>query len=202
MIVYLETNAILHIALKQQHRAITERFVGMGRKALIELRIPAIALAEAHYPVRERESLTRQLISQSQELSRVMQGSSAKAYANAVAAANVLESQMVSILGTERQSLQRSVCSLARAIASIPLTGGIFAQAYRLMSELDLEDFDALICATIFEDAKQHSGADKVLLSYDARLVAAIRPKCKQYKIKAFSDPQNCLNYILHLLPS
>lgn len=196
MILYLETNGILELALKQERVAGTERLVELAQAGDIVLVVPAIAFAESYYPLRERLRWFEQYQRMTQEAVGAMGRSQAEAYARIVAAGNELETRLGTVLIQEREALQQSILSLAALAECIPLSADVIGASIDLAAALGLTEFDAMVCASIINHAETIPGDRKAFLSYDGDLLRSGGPELRQSGITLFAEAGQCLAYV------
>jgi len=195
VILYLETNGILELALRQERVADTERLVELAKAGNIALAVPAIALAESYYPLRERMQWFEQYQRMTQEAVSAMGRSQAEAYTKIAAAGSEVETQLVAILTQERGSLEQSILSLIDLAESIPLSADIIQSSINLSAAIGLTEFDAMICASVINHANGEPDARKAFLSYDEDLLRNGRRELRHAGIDLFSDAEQCLAY-------
>lgn len=195
MILYLETNGILELALAQERAADTERLVELAQSGTIALVVPAIAFAESYYPLRERLQWFEQYQRMTQEAVGAMGRTQTEAYRRIVDAGNELETRLGTVLIQERESLQRSILSLAGLAECIALSADVIRASIDLAAALGLTEFDAMVCASIINHADADPQSRKAFLSYDQDLLRSGGPDLRQAGITLFADAGQCLAY-------
>ena len=196
MIVYIETNGIIDLALKQEKAKYTRQLIRLAKANVIQLGVPAVSIAEAYYPLRERIDKFGTYLEQTQQLIRDLGRSTAKAYVELVRAANPLEAQLTVLLDKERISLDDCVSAVTRIANIIPLTDQVLAQALRLKKALNLTEFDAMVCASIVLHAGNLQLPRMAFLSFDEELVRKSSARLRKAGIVSFSNPQACIDYV------
>ncbi len=199
MILYLETNGILDLALRQERSARTQELIELTRQGVLGLCVPAMALAESYYPLRERLQVLRDYRGMTNEMTGSMARSQAETYREIVAVGNELENRVGAIIDQERSSLRQCLIQLTDIADDIPLSSAIVRAGIDLMLARDLTEFDAMICASILQHAAGvPANRPKAFLSYDMDLVPVMYTEFRQAGVITFSDAEQCIAYVQH----
>ncbi|WP_375759877.1 PIN domain-containing protein [Corallococcus exercitus] len=153
MIVYIESNFILELALGQEGAAAAESILSGAEQRLFELVIPAFSLSEpfgtlAHRG-RERKKIGNQLEEQFRQLRRSRQHQ---------ATIQPFETAPAVLLGletAESDALDSVVMRSLRTASRIELTIEMFEQALNYRRDYDLSSSDAIIYASVVADARK-----------------------------------------------
>jgi predicted nucleic acid-binding protein len=196
VIVYLETNGILDVALHQERSAQTGQLLSMAADGAIQMYVPAVALAESYYPLRKRTQEFAEYQRMNKRIAEQMNRSSAEEYRFIVRAGSDLEIRLGALLEHERASLRECIVRLSRHAHDIPLSVEVIHGAFELMSSADLTEFDAMICSSILQHAAgAPSDAHKAFLSYDEELAGKAENELRRAGVVTFSDPEKCAAY-------
>ncbi|MFP2900114.1 hypothetical protein [Corallococcus sp. 4LFB] len=153
MIVYVESNFILELALGQEGANAAESILSGAEQRLFELMIPAFSLSEpfgtmAHRG-RERKKLGNLLEEQFRQLRRSRQHK---------ATIQPIETAPTVLLGletAESDALDSVVMRSLRTAGRIELTADMFEQALNYRRDYDLSSSDAIIYAAVVADARK-----------------------------------------------
>lgn len=158
VIIYVETNFVLELALTQEEHAECRRILNLAgeSEAGVELALPAASIVEAYESLerktRRRRTLHRALLEEAGQLSR--SGPYAERSEELREAMGVLPA---SIEGQER-ALDAALEEVVSRATILPLDRGTFARAARYRETLDLDDpQDALGLASVVADLEQRA---------------------------------------------
>lgn len=150
MIVYVESNFILEIALVQDAHDACEQLIALAENKKIVLAIPAFSVAETHSTVerrhRDRRDLHRKLSPELQQLART------RSYTVQSEAMKTITGLLMSSIDDERTRLSTTAAAILSASRTIPLTADVLASATRLQPLHGLTSTDAIVFASVLSD--------------------------------------------------
>jgi predicted nucleic acid-binding protein len=154
VIVYVESNFLLELALGQEEREFAAEILALAERRLIDLAYPAFALGEPFSTVshraRERDRLASQVAAQVRELGRSAPHQQLAATLQHVPAA------LAGIGKVEFDLLEESVARLLAAGRGLQTDSDSFRRALTYQRRYDLEPMDAVIYAAVVVDMEQH----------------------------------------------
>jgi predicted nucleic acid-binding protein len=166
VIVYVETNFLLEIALRQEQHAACERVLGLGESCVV-LVAPAFCLAEAHHALigrhKRRRDLHRQVIT---ELGILAQTDSYQQQTDAMADVTGL---LIRSMEEEEQRLDRTVDRVVRVAAIVPLGAEIMRSAMAVRKQYPLSVPDAIVFASVLSHLEAESPQEACFLNRDAK---------------------------------
>jgi hypothetical protein len=166
MRVYVESNFVLEVVLKQEQHVACEDLVGLAKTSSIELVLPSFSLLEPHQTIVRREkdwkALRSSLLEQAKQLDRT-----------AWIASEVpqLRQAVELLLRADQEAARRfsevraSLLDVARMIS---IGTEVLQRASMLVAELDLELPDAVMLAAVLGDAASQP-APSVFLNRNTR---------------------------------
>lgn len=190
MIVYVESNFILELALEQSEVEPCRELIEIAEAGRIELVIPAVAFVEPyekqHRTIAERNKTYRRFSASMQQLGRTQRYASSADRVIAEVATLVVES-----VNSESERLDDLLLKLINRCRVIPLHPDVVIQSFQIRSDFGLTPEDAYVFASISLDAQTHRG-QKVFISRDrafadANLTEILRQQNCHY-IYSFGD--------------
>ncbi|MDM8515013.1 PIN domain-containing protein [Desulfobacterales bacterium HSG16] len=158
MNVYVESNFILELALKQEQCSSCDAIMSLGEKRNIKIILPAFSLSEPYDTVirrsKGRESLTKKLALEMQQLSR------SEPYKNKVEVIQQITSFLVQSIEDEQERLTTTLEKLLQVAETIPLEKTILSSSVRFQKTFGFSPQDAIIYASVLEHL-QLSDSDK-----------------------------------------
>ncbi len=168
MIVYVESNFVLELALEQEESPAAQSILQLAEEKKIDLAFPALALYEPHWKIEQRSKERQQLHESIRKQLRELQRSGPHQY---VAAG--LESLLPDMLRVNKSETDNFEVALNRLLAtgrSLDLTEARFRQSLTYRTRHDLSLQDSVIFAVIIADLQQHVSEEvKCFISRDAR---------------------------------
>jgi predicted nucleic acid-binding protein len=156
VIVYVETNFILKIALEQEEHAAAIDILQIAERREIDLAFPAFSICEPFETVtrraRERNRLSEAVNSELRQLSR---SAPHREYAESFLK---LATELVQIKKGEADRLEGTIERLLAVARVMPMTVSIFSAGRRYADALGLSAPDAFIYASIVADLSEHGG--------------------------------------------
>ena len=154
MKVYVESNFVLEVALEQEQHEPCKELIRLAEEGAIELVMPSYALAEPHFSLvhnqRRREDLSRSLDIEAKQLQRT--ASLSEEVASLAGASELLIRAGVSA----RTRFSKTYSQLLNIGRFIPLTNDVLEQAPAMANRFDIELPDALMLASVLNDARSH----------------------------------------------
>ncbi|MSQ14331.1 MAG: hypothetical protein EXR50_00490 [Dehalococcoidia bacterium] len=168
MIVYVESNFVLEIALGQEQALSAEAILSMAEDDSIDLAFPAFALSEPFstitYHGAERQKL---LSSLSQELGQLERS---RAHQEVVSLLRPLPIILTEIQKMETDRLESTVGQMLKVGRAINLSEMSFQQALLYGEDYSLSPQDAIIYSVILADIKEHPTQElKCFISRDKK---------------------------------
>ena len=168
MIVYVESNFLLEIALGQEQALDAERLLDLLYERRTRLVIPAFGLSEPFSRIRQRDRdrriLFQSLNSQARDLGR------SQGYHELVATLDQISRALIAI---EREEMDRLLEATRRVLAIadvIPITTAMFTRSLAFQDQFSLQPEDSLILAGIVEDLRANATGDiACFVSKDAK---------------------------------
>jgi predicted nucleic acid-binding protein len=147
VIVYVESNFVLELALRQEEHEACTRIVSLAKRGRIQLVVPAFSLAEPLETLtrrhRQRRELQRTL---SVEFAQLRRSRSYQARAIAMSEVNLL---LVESEKEEQARLARTRAALLKTAEIIPLTADILRSATASEIKYVLTAQDAIVYASV-----------------------------------------------------
>lgn len=172
MIVYVESNFVLELALEQEQAQYAEAIFGLAEQSSLTLVIPSFALSEPFSTIelrkRNRERLSAELAGQLRQLRR------SALHRDLVARSEPAVLSLGESYEREKASLQAVVRRIAACGSVIALDTAVFQQATRHQGQYGLSPPDAIIYASVLAHVQQAPSAE---------------PKYLVSKDKGFNDP-------------
>lgn len=168
MIVYVESNFVVEIALGQEQAASAGAILALAENRKIELVFPGFALSEPFATIthrnRERERLSKTLAETLRQLRR------SEPHQQTVSDLQSVPGILTSLAKKEMDLLQGTVKRLLSAGRSVELSSRIFEQAIVYQFMFDLSPQDGIIYAAIIADLLNHTRkSPKCFISRDKR---------------------------------
>jgi len=194
MIVYVETNYVIEMALEQEQFCAARQILQLARDGKIVLTFPSFALVEPFWTLANWEAKRNRLNEQLQSLNVEIKQLQRSGLHSAL-----LEVNFAKIAKKERHSLQNVVKDLLSFGRPIQLGGPEFEQALRMQTTLGLEIMDAIIYSTLVSDLRrQDVSLPKCFISRDKEAFKArkIREDLRTFGCTYIPDFNNGLKFI------
>jgi predicted nucleic acid-binding protein len=150
MIIYVESNFILEVALGQEESPSAESILLLAENKSIELVFPGFAISEPFATVTQRDRDRRRLRSSFTEMLRQLQRS--EPHKQIVTDLQPVPIILTTIVKTEFDLLQSTVNRLLNVGKSIEIDGPGFRQALIFQRNLGLSPQDSIIYAAVIAD--------------------------------------------------
>lgn len=150
MIVYVESNFVLEIALGQEEAPAAETILELAEQNKLELCCPSFALSEPFATItqrgRKRKDLSKSLAGTIRELQR------SKPHEEVVFELQPIPASLTNIVSKEFSLLQSTVKRLLSVSKLIELNGAIYEQAIAYRFFFGLSPQDSIIYASVISD--------------------------------------------------
>lgn len=160
MIVYVETNFLLEVAFQQEEHLPCSALLAELAGGTLDIRIPAFAIAEARLARRRRAAERTELLHRVQrelrELSRAAEWSELRAQSGALLGALTASGEAA------RGRLEAAIEAIVRGGRVLPLDAEIIARAGNVENWFALASPDALVFASVMQDAERVDAGAKI----------------------------------------
>ena len=147
MLVFVETNFVMEIALRRAGAPACEELLTLAEGRRLQLFIPAYSLVEPHeaMPRRHRERLQtqRRVAQEFKELSR------SGGYEESVQQLDRTAALFARSVEDEQDQLERATAAIQSVAEVVPLTDGIITSGYVIQSDLGLGPQDSFVLASV-----------------------------------------------------
>jgi predicted nucleic acid-binding protein len=196
VIVYVETNFLLELALQQEQHASCEAFLQLAERRAVTLTAPAFSVTEAVTKLRrintDRQELQQRLNPQRRELKRTQSFTPAEDDAFA----KVAEALIRSAHAAEQRFAQLEA-RLFQAVRFLPLDAAVAAEVSRYVNNHGLTPPDATVLASIMRDPQLGKGPS-CFLNRNAKDFEqpSIKELLNQYNCRLIGHFENGLLYV------
>ena len=168
MNVYVESNFVLELALRQAQSESCFTLVNYAVDHQIALVVPAYSLAEPYETItrraKERADVKRAIDETLAQLQRT------SLYAERVDQLRPLTSLLISSAYDERSQLEAAVELMANVSEVIPLTGEVIRESLKCQGDLDFSPQDAFVYASVVSHLKESGSVGQhCFLTRDAK---------------------------------
>jgi hypothetical protein len=197
MIVYIESNFILEIALRQEQYGQAEEILKLAEQKNIELVSPSFSISEpfstVNYRSVERKKLANLI---NQELVQIRRSELHKGVTSAIESSSV---EIADLVSKEVNILQDTVKRILDLKTLIEINNEIFVEALNYQNIYDLSPQDSIIYSSIIFDLKKRdNGINKVFVSRNSKdfLLDDIQDELATYNCKFLPRFDSCISYI------
>ena len=201
MIVYIESNFVLEIALEQEEAPAVENILKLAELGKMELIFPTFALIEPFWTLKyrenERDRLFSSLTQQLNQLQNRLQRS--KMHKELAATIRLAPIDMLQVARKETNSLQSTTKRLLSVGKSIEINQVIFEQSLAYQNYYDLSPQDAIIFSAVINHLQQQSPSEtKCFISRDRRAFndPGIKAELKSFNCRYISNFKDGLSFI------
>jgi len=153
LIVYVESNFVLEIALGQEESASAERVLDFARNRNVELVVPTFALCEPFGTITQRGRdglrLSRTLADHLRQLLR------SEPHRSELQAFESVPETLTRVHGNEMRLLESTLRELLSLARTVELTKEVFEEALEFGSRFGLSPQDAVIYASVLSDLRK-----------------------------------------------
>ena len=168
MILYVETNFLIEIAIKQEQSDAVDSLLLLAESARIDLCYPAFCLGEAFANL-DRRSSRRNTIQQSLSIEARELGRSGPRQGLADGLRR-LSADLASVKKHEADGMDRAMLRLVRCARAIPVDGILYDLARHYATQYALSPQDAIVYGSAITDLKvQQTGDEKLFLSLNSK---------------------------------
>ena len=199
MIVYIESNFVLELALLQEEHRSCDSIVSLAESLAIDLAIPAFSLFEPYEVWRrrtgERTGLHKDLIQEMSQLART------EPYAKTVEDLGDTASILVRSGDEDRRRLDLTVRRILDCAVVIPLQGETLRNAIQYQGSLGLSPQDSVVYASVIAHLSVSSPGAKCFLNRDRKdfSIPDISEELGRYDCRLITRFPAGLNYISSL---
>lgn len=190
MIVYVETNFLLELALQQEEATQAQEILALAEREQIQLVAPALAFFEPfiklHEQTRRRRELHRSLRAELQEMAR------SRPFADLEATSANLTDALVTSTTEDRRRLEEAIIRIRRCATILPLTQSEIGQIVGLDLAYGLQVNDGLIYASIAAHLEAAPAGPKVFATKDGDF-AELRSSLARKDCQLIADFTNTL---------
>lgn len=153
MIVYVESNFVLEVALGQEEASSAEAILTLAENSSIELVFPGFALSEPFSTITHRKREQQRMSSSLAEMVRQLQRS--EPHKQVVTDLLPIPNMLTNLAKTETNLLQSTVKRLFQVSRAIETNAAIFEQALVYQFLFELSPQDSIIYATVITDLRR-----------------------------------------------
>lgn len=202
MIVYVESNFVLEVALEQEQSASAETILKLAESSKIVLTFPSFALSEPFATVmhrnKERVELHNRMTVTLGQLRR------SESHKQTIHDLQPLLLILKNAVNREFDLLHLTVARLLRAGTSIDLDSSILEQALNYQAQFGLKPQDSIIYSTVITDMQRRASTEaKCFLSRDKEAFSinpGIRSELAAYNCRYIGSFVQGLDFIQHAL--
>ncbi len=197
MIVYIESNFVLELALQQEQAAPAEAIVLLAEQGAIDLVIPGFAVSEPLTTLLHYGDQRRTVIDAVEK--EIVQLRRAPRHHALIRDLNGIIESLTKIEDDDTEALNQTLDRLLHAGRVAELDGPTFRQARLYSDRYELRPKDATIYATIVADlAQQPAEQPKCFTSRDAKafLDPSIKTELASYNCRVITSFDQALSYI------
>ena len=199
MIVYVESNFVLELALLQEEHRSCDSIVSLAESLTIDLVIPAFSLFEPYEVWRRRTGKRTELY---ERLTKEMgQLARTEPYAETVEDLGDPASILVRSGDEDKRRLDMTLGRILNCAAVIPLQGETLRDASRFQGSLDLSPQDSVVYASVIAHLSAASPGSKCFLNRDRRdfSIPDIQEELGRYDCRLITKFADGLSYISSL---
>ena len=196
MIVYVESNFVLELALLQEEHDSCDAIIMLAETRDIELVVPAFSLAEPYEALvrrsRQRADLHSRLTTELWELSR------SRSYAEIAERSKEITNVLVQSMEAEKRQLDTTLARLAACAEVIPMGVDILKAGMQLQMRLNLSPQDSIVYSSILAHLVSATNGPKCFLNKDAKdfVTPDIQEQLGGYQCRLITRFSDGLSYL------
>jgi predicted nucleic acid-binding protein len=196
VIVYVESNFVLELALEQEQHESCEQLIRLASAGSVELMLPAFSLAEPHDALISRDKPRRKLASELK--SHLDELGRSKQYRQVPDAFAHLRRILLAAGPIERDGLKRTLESMLAGAEIIPLSSDILNEAIEYQEKLELPAKDAIVLASVMSHLEETLPTESCFLNRNTKDFDSpgVRRLLDLYHCKFFGSFDDGLRYI------
>jgi predicted nucleic acid-binding protein len=200
MIVTVESNFVLEIALRQDEVAECERLIALAQAGSIRLAIPACSLFEPFETMvrrrKQREAIFQKLRDELRELART------EAYAHLGETSKTVTRALAESAEIQAKALDDTIYSLSGIATVIPLTAEVMRRAVNFPMAFSLSPQDSVVFASTDQYLKDQGPDQKVFATKNSRdfLSDEVEDWFSRYNCKVLATFAATRQYVEHAL--
>lgn len=167
MIVYVESNFVLELALEQEQYKSCEEIISICESDEIKLVIPAFCIAEPYETLGRRANERTQMKTSLRNVLRLL--SRSQSYQQEVTALQEVGNLLIRSIEDEQQRLHQTFERILKIAEIIPLEQTILTSAAKFQSGLRLKPPDAIVYASVSHHLKANDKEDKCFLNRNSK---------------------------------
>lgn len=201
MIVYVESNFILELALEQKEAPVVDDILNFAENGTIDLAFPGFSLGETFTSIMHTQSERQGLRNRSDTiLKQLRQSVQSELHKQVVSSLPPVLILLTELAARELELLHTAVERMLRSGRTIEVETSSFLQAVVYQNKFGMRPKDSIIYAAIIEDLKRHSVSEqKCFLSSDRKAFnddPEIKAELTTYNCRYISSFSDGFRYI------
>ena len=198
MIIYVESNFVLELALLQEQHISCENILDICEVGNAKLVVPAFSIAEPYEVLirqhKRRSHLTNELKTEFTQISR------SQPYQTQITSLQEITTLLLNSLEEEQQRLYQTRDKIINLAEIIPLTAEVLMAASNFENTLNLSPQDAVVYASVMQHLKTSNSGNKCFLNRNSKDFDQpdIVDELEKYGCKMLSRFDDGYNYIQH----
>ena len=181
MVVYIESNFVLEMALQQEEFKATQQIMNLAHASQLEIKCPVFALIEPFWTI-EKESKKRADVYNAMQTQSVHFQRSGLHQNIATLFENATQ-EMKKAITTEQEALNATIIVLMQSISTINITARVVEAAFKYKNDYKWGMQDAVIFASVIEDLQQQNSTElKCFVSRDIQAFGRLNAYERQIK--------------------
>ena len=200
MIVAVESNFVLEVALRQNEVVDCERLIVLAQEGAIKLAIPACSLFEPYETLvrrrKQRDAILERLRDELRELART------EAFAHLSDTSMTVTRALAESAEIQAKALDSTVHALSRVATVIPLTAEVMRNAVEAQSAFLLSPQDCVVFASTDQYLREQGTDQKVFATKNSRdfLSDDVEDWFRRYNCKLLATFAATRQYVEHTL--
>lgn len=200
MIVLVESNFVLELALRQEQVDDAERIVGLAEAKAVELVVPGCSLFEPYETLIRRRK--ERALTQERLLKELRQLSRSKEFTDLLETSKNVTRALAESGEVEARGLDTTIRRLLDIATVLPLTAEVVGHALDAQVKYDLEPQDAVVFASVDFYLQPRTQSTKVFANRNYADFAKpdIESHLAEHNCKLFPDFHDAKNFVEHEL--